>query len=156
MVIILAIMNMYGSSWPFFDVLWIFGDSSTEFLSSTWIPMRFFSSNFSAWSIYLVFPVRLKDYTIYHIFTIPDIYIYHIPYIIYLWIKKNIPTMGVTELALSGWAWNFVSFLGISCSDHSGTFFSLGVSACSWRSNPFSSLASSSLHWALELQTPIA
>ena len=33
---------------------------------------------------------------------------------------------------------------------HSGTLFSLGVSACSWRKSVLS-LASSSLHWALEL-----
>ena len=73
-----------------------------------------------------------------------------------IWAPLTFSIGKLQKLALSGWAWNFVSFLGISCSNHSGTLFSLGVWAWSWRSNPFSSLASSSLHWALELQTPIA
>ena len=35
------------------------------------------------------------------------------------------------KLALAVWAWNFVSFLSIFCSNHSGTLFSSGVSAIS-------------------------
>ena len=42
------------------------------------------------------------------------------------------------KLALSVWAWNFVSFFSIFCSNHSGTLFSLGVSACSWRTSVLS------------------
>ena len=59
------------------------------------------------------------------------------------------------KLALAVWAWKFLSFLSIFSSKPSGTLFSLGVSACSWRKSVLS-LASSSLHWALELQTPTA
>ena len=72
-----------------------------------------------------------------------------------IWAPLTFSIGKLQKLALAVWAWNFVSFRSIFCSNHSGTLFSLGVWTGSWRKSVWS-LASSSLHCALELQTSTA
>ena len=55
-----------------------------------------------------------------------------------IWAPLTFSIGKLQKLALSVWAWNFVSFFSIFCSNHSGTLFSLGVSACSWRTSVLS------------------
>ena len=48
-----------------------------------------------------------------------------------IWASLTFSIGKLQKLALAVWAWNFVSFLSIFCSNHWGTLFSSGVSAIS-------------------------
>ena len=67
-----------------------------------------------------------------------------------IWAPLTFSIGKLQKLALSVCAWNFVSFFGIFCSNHSGT-----CRQVPWRKSVLC-LASSSLDWALELRPTTA